>query len=127
MIGSGIILKDVKKVLGLAEDYDAFDVDISFHINAAFTQLHQMGVGPDDGFFLSEGDETWDDFLSGLVDQPYIQNIKTYVSMYTRLLFDPPTTSFAIEAIKNVLRETEWRLNLQVESTSALKGASTDG
>lgn len=122
MISSGIILQDVKQVLGLEKDYQPFDLDVSMHINTAFTQLHQMGVGKtDETFSVVTGEETWSDFFDGLPDAIHLQNVKTYVTIYTRLLFDPPTTSFGIDAIKKVLSELEWRMNLQVEVPS-LKG-----
>ena len=37
------ILSSVKKMLGLPEEYDAFDLDIITHINSAFTVLTQLG------------------------------------------------------------------------------------
>ena len=37
------ILTSVKKMLGLSEEYDAFDLDIITHINSVFTILTQMG------------------------------------------------------------------------------------
>ena len=38
------ILTSVKKMLGLSEEYDVFDVDIIIHINSVFTILTQIGV-----------------------------------------------------------------------------------
>ena len=40
------ILTSIKKLLGIAEEYEHFDVDIIMHINAAFSVLTQLGVGP---------------------------------------------------------------------------------
>ena len=38
------ILVSIKKLLGIAEDYNYFDQDIIMHINAALMILTQLGV-----------------------------------------------------------------------------------
>ena len=43
------ILTSVKKMLGIAEEYEHFDADLLMHINSVFSILHQLGVGPADG------------------------------------------------------------------------------
>ncbi len=40
------ILTSTKKILGIAEDYIVFDLDIMTYINAAFSTLTQLGIGP---------------------------------------------------------------------------------
>ena len=40
------ILTSIKKLLGIAEDYEHFDQDIIMHINTVFAILPQLGVGP---------------------------------------------------------------------------------
>ena len=40
------ILKSTKNILGIADDYDVFDLQIMTHINSAFSTLTQLGVGP---------------------------------------------------------------------------------
>ena len=44
------ILTSTKKILGIAEVYEVFDLDIITHINATFSVLDQLGVGPAGGF-----------------------------------------------------------------------------
>ena len=39
------ILTSIKKLLGIAEDYEHFDNDIIIHINSVFSILTQIGVG----------------------------------------------------------------------------------
>lgn len=107
------ILENVKKVLGIATDYDVFDQDVIMHINTAFSTLNQLGIGPAQGFAIEDDEDvTWSAFLG--VD-PRVNNVKTYVYLRVRLLFDPPGTSFAIEAIQSQIKELEWRLNEQRE------------
>jgi hypothetical protein len=102
------ILNSTKKILGLADDYTAFDLDVITHINAAFSILDQLGVGPVDGFFIEDETSIWADY--GLpANQLHL--VKTYVYLKVRILFDPPATSYLIEAATNQIKEYEWRLN----------------
>ena len=105
------ILASIKKLLGFEEDYTAFDTDIMMHINSAFMGLHQLGVGPA-GYALSSGLETWVEFFGANND---LHGVKTYIYLKVRLVFDPPSTSFVIDAIQKQITELEWRLNVQVE------------
>jgi hypothetical protein len=102
------ILDSTKKILGLDAGYTPFDLDVITHINAAFSILDQLGVGPEGGFFIEDVSPTWDDFEC----PPNQRNlVRTYVFLKVRMLFDPPTTSYLIEAMNNQIREYEWRLN----------------
>ncbi len=102
------ILDSTKKILGLDAGYTPFDLDVITHINAAFSILDQLGVGQEGGFFIEDASPTWDDFEC----PPNQRNlVRTYVFLKVRMLFDPPTTSFLIEAMNNQIREYEWRLN----------------
>ncbi len=47
------ILNTTKKILGIDPLYRPFDVDIVTHINSVFSVLTQLGIGPEDGFFIS--------------------------------------------------------------------------
>jgi hypothetical protein len=109
------ILISTKKILGLDQSYTAFDQDVLTHINTAFSTLNQLGVGPVQGFFIEDETPTWDDFLD-MVDDVMLHNmVKTYVYLRVRLLFDPPQTSYLIEALNQQLKEFEWRLNVERE------------
>jgi hypothetical protein len=109
---SNSILTSTKKILGLAEDYDAFDVDILMHINSVFSTLNQLGIGPLAGFAIQDDTATWDDILE---DDLRLNSVKSYMYIRVRLLFDPPATSFHISALKEQAQEIEWRLNTQRE------------
>lgn len=106
------ILTSTKKILGIEEDYTAFDTDIIIHINTILDVLHQLGIGPDEGFMIEGKEETWDDFLGGDI---LLNDVKTYIYLRVRLLFDPPTTSYLIEALTNQYKELEWRINVKRE------------
>ncbi|HEX4500655.1 MAG TPA: hypothetical protein VH187_05720 [Scandinavium sp.] len=110
------ILTATKKILGLADDYIAFDHDVITHINTAFSTLTQLGVGPAEGFMIEDATAVWDDFLAMADDLQY-NSIKTYVYLRVRMLFDPPSTSFVIAALNEQIKELEWRLNVHREET----------
>lgn len=108
------ILNSTKKMLGIAEDYTVFDLDIITHINTAFSTLAQLGVGPLSGFMIEGNSEVWDDFIG--IDRQY-NSVKSYVFLRVRLLFDPPSTSYLILAYEKQIEELEWRLNTHREET----------
>lgn len=110
---SDSILESTKKVIGLEPENEDFDVDVTMHINSIFSVLGQLGVGPADGFMILDASATWSDFLD---DVKLLNMVKTYMYLRVRLLFDPPSTSFTIEAQERQFREFEWRINLQRES-----------
>ena len=103
------ILTSTKKILGLDRDYTAFDLDVITHINAAFSILSQLGVGPEGGFSIIDDTTLWTDY-SVPADQLHL--VKTYMFLKVRSTFDPPTTSFLIEATEKQIKEYEWRLNI---------------
>ena len=106
------ILISTKKVLGLEPTYTVFDQDVIMHINAAFSILNQLGVGPVEGFMIEDDAAVWDDFILIEGSEPSKSLVKTYVQLKARMLFDPPTTSFLLEAMTNQIKEYEWRLNV---------------
>lgn len=103
------ILLSTKKILGLAPDYTAFDLDIITFINLAFSTLNQLGVGPVEGFQIEDESSKWEDYGLPLIE---LNAVKTYVYLRVRMMFDPPTTSFAINALNEQIQEHEWRLNV---------------
>lgn len=108
------ILTSIKKLLGIAEDYNQFDPDLIMHINSVFSILNQLGVGPSEGFSISDSYAVWDDFIP---DNPKQNLVKSYIYLKVRLLFDPPLTSAVIESINKQINECEWRLNVIAETT----------
>lgn len=103
------ILTSVKKLLGLTDNYEAFDPDIIIHINSVFSILHQLGVGPDRPFSIQNKDAVWTDFTQ---DKDQIEMVKTYMYMKVRVMFDPPMVASALEAMNNLISEMEFRLNI---------------
>lgn len=117
------ILVTIKKMLGLSDDYTPFDTDITIHINAALMNLTQLGVGPKEGFEISDYNETWEQFLT---NNTKLGSVKTYVYLYVKMLFDPPSNSFVMDAMKRQLEEIGWRLNVQAESVETFDFITDD-
>lgn len=112
---SDSILNSTKKILGLAEDYDVFDLDIIMHINAVFGTLNQLGIGPEEGFAIEDDTATWDAFLG---TDKRLNAVKQYVYLRVRLIFDPPETAYLLAAFEKQIQEQEWRLNVVREGDS---------
>lgn len=108
------ILTSVKKLLGISEEYEHFDIDIIIHINAAFFILNQLGVGPSTCFRIKDKFATWNDFIPA--DNPNYETVKSYIPLKVRLTFDPPDRSAVIEALKSNIAEFEARLSWTAES-----------
>lgn len=107
------ILTSIKKLLGIAEEYEHFDKDIIMHINSVFMILRQLGVGPSKGFMITDSSAAWDDFLpeNGIM----LESVKTYIYLKVKLMFDPPTSSAIMESMNRMIGELEWRLNVAVD------------
>lgn len=106
------ILTSVKKVLGIPSYYDHFDRDILLYLNTVMSILNQLGVGPEEGFIVEDDSTTWSDLFDGDIDTNKMMYVKSYVCLRVRLLFDPPTSSGAIDAMERQMRELEWRITV---------------
>lgn len=115
------ILLSIKKMIGIAEDYTHFDADIIIHINSTFAILAQLGVGPESGFYITDQTAKWSDFLTD-DSHHLLDNVKTYMFMKVKTMFDPPMSSSVAEAYNRLISEMEWRLNVAAETeVDALK------
>lgn len=101
------ILKSTKKMLGLSEDYTAFDLDIAMFINSAFSSLKQLGVGSTPVFVVDNDESNWEDLE---LSDDALSLVKIFIYLKVRMLFDPPPTSFLIEAVEKQIKESEWRM-----------------
>lgn len=109
------ILLSTKKVLGLAPEDTSFDLDVITHINSTFSNLHDLGLGPVDGFMIEDEEAVWADVVTNI---RILSQVKTYVYLKVRLVFDPPTTSYVLNAMKDQIAEHEWRLSAVREATA---------
>lgn len=109
------ILDSVKKVLGVGDDDTAFDFDIIIGINSALLELSQLGIGSDTGFVISDNTTLWSQYVT---DLSLLGMVKQYICMVTRMSFDPPATSFGIDAVKSQIDKLTFRLNVAAETAS---------
>lgn len=103
------ILNSIKGLLYIDESENGFDSDIIMHINSVFMVLNQLGVGPNDGFCITDDSATWTDFIG---EDKTLAGVKTYIYMKVKMIFDPPTSSSVMDAMKRSIDEFEWRLNV---------------
>lgn len=106
--GDGI-LYSVKAMIGGPIDFcdDSFDDELVAHINTVLSTLNQIGIGNPE--FIFTGEERWTDFLGDMEESKYKQ-IKSYVYLRVRQLFDPPASATIANALDAQMKELEWRL-----------------
>ena len=106
------ILTSVKLALGITEEYDAFDQQLILYINTALATLNQTGVGTE-GFQIKDATATWSEFLGE--NMVTLEYSKTYVITKVHIMFDPPQSSAALQALKELAAEYEWRGYIQCD------------
>lgn len=106
------ILTGTKKILGISEQDTSFDFDVMTHINSVFSTLQQLGVGPAEGYMIEDASDEWFDYIE---DNNSYNMIKTYMYLKVRMAFDPPATSFHINAMQEQIREHEVRISTNRE------------
>jgi hypothetical protein len=113
------ILASTRNSLGVGDD-TAFDDELIMHINSAFSTLAQLGIGGATGFSIDSDTQIWDG-AGGLGLPPMMLSmVRSYIFHKTKLLFDTPTTSFALDALKAEVREEEFRLQAFAEEEASV-------
>lgn len=115
------ILNTTKKQLGIDTEDDSFDIDIIVCINTVLYKLHELGIGPTKGLIIQDKDDSWDELLNDS-NITNLEGIKTYIYLKTKILFDPPTNSTILEALKSEASEIEWRMLQTVEESKYRRG-----
>lgn len=110
---SSSILETVKKHLIGNEEDDGFDTDIIDAINSRFLELHQLGVGPKEGFSIEGPSETWDDYIQG--DKFLLSSVKEYIWLKVKKTFDPSASPTVAAAYDDRIAELTFRINAQAE------------
>lgn len=102
------ILKTIRPMIGPDEDYTHFDSQLIVHINAAFSRLCRLGVGPETPFKITGDSEIWSDF----VEDGYQEEVKEYIFLKVKTIFDTSTISSSVlSSYKERIKELEWELN----------------
>ena len=106
------ILMTMRKLVCGNPYADHFDTDLLVHINACFSILNQLGVGPENGFVVTDETQSWSSYIA---DNYILNMVKTYVTLKVKKIFDPPLTSSVLEAMDKEISQLEWRLNVAVD------------
>ena len=107
------ILNTIKKMLGLDAEYNAFDTDIIDFIKNALMTLHQYGATPKEGFAITGANETWSQCLPS---DKMLEGAKTFIFLKVKMVFDPPQSSYVLNAYKEQATELEYRIKEQLEA-----------
>lgn len=106
------ILSDVRSYCIGDDTCTAFDTELKDHINMAFSELNQIGVGPSSPYKIETGNETWNDFSVAT-------NMKNYIPEYIKLtvknIFDPSPNKNLYEVASQKIDEIIFRLQIEVE------------
>lgn len=105
------ILLSIKDALGILPGYTPFDNQIILHINSTFAVLHQLGVGPDEPFHISDSSAKWSDFDTIM----NAQDVRTYMYLKVKVLFDSLSNSAMFTPYDNLIKEYEWRLRVAAD------------
>lgn len=109
------ILTSIKKLLGPTEEQTHFDTDIIIHINSVFSDLASLGVGPAEGFSIEDDSATWDDYFDGFPYPDLLSNVKSYMYLSVKILFDPPANSSVLKSYEEQIKKYEWKINATVD------------
>lgn len=103
---------DVTKLLcGLDPEDTSYDLEIITHINTVFFVLSSLGVGPANGFSIIGKSAKWTEFIG----EQHIHAVRSYMGLKVRMLFDPPATGPATQAMERQASHLEWLLNIDAE------------
>ena len=109
------ILQTLRKLIGgAATDYTYFDQDILIHASTYLANLAQVGIGKT-GFILENENQTWRDFLGDNYPPELLVQVRSWLFIKVKLIFDPPISSQYSEQLKAMADEFEWRMHAEVE------------
>ena len=116
------ILMTIRKLVCGDPYADHFDTDLLVHINACFSILNQLGVGPENGFVVTDETQSWSSYIA---DNYILNMVKTYITLKVKKIFDPPLTSSVLEAMDKEISQLEWRLNVAVDPSKPTSTSKT--
>lgn len=109
------ILEEIREAVGLSSTDTDFDIDLLQHINASIAKLNQNGIGK---FIVVEDiTTTWADLQdpTQTAGNLYFQSVPLFITLSTKLLFDPPPPS-SVQYHFNNAQEILWRLKIAYEN-----------
>lgn len=102
------ILTDVREALGLGDE-DAFDKELELHIGSAMSILFQLGLDGADP--ILDPSKDWSSIQSVTRSEKswMFPQIKYFIFLKTKQLFDPPPPS-AAGHMNEAVNELAWRI-----------------
>lgn len=108
------ILDSVKLALdGIDPENTDFDDQLILQINGILRILYRLGVGTK-GFRVADRTQVWSDFL-GNQENDIRDMVPLYVGLKIKYYWDPPTTGASTNALKEMIDELEFTLNIYVD------------
>jgi hypothetical protein len=106
------ILQSIKKLIGISEEHTSFDEDILVYINTALSTIKQASNITSEEITEISSETTWSNIN---LKQDIKSNLKTYLYLKVKLLFDPPASSTISAVIEKQISELEWRINIATD------------
>lgn len=109
MAESESILETIVSGLGLEIDESAFNSEIIMYVNSALVTVYQNGAGTP--LVVKDYAQTWDEFKdpAQVEGNKMFEQIKLYVMLKTKIIFDPPPPSTATY-MQSYIDELLWRI-----------------
>jgi hypothetical protein len=101
------ILKTIRQMIGPSASYEVFDTDLIININAAFSRLCQLGIGPSKPFKITDDTDEWSDFMD---EDKMPEEVKQYIYLKTRMIFDTPASGTVSNAFQAQIDMLEWTM-----------------
>lgn len=105
------ILRTIRELIVHDVNDPTFDVEIIVHLNTALSRLYELGVTKS-AFKVTGESETWADLLG---DATKFEDVKTYLYIRVKIVFDPPSSSYVLTNLKEERDRLEWLLNVKAE------------
>lgn len=106
------ILDITKCICEIAPECDDFDTLLITYINSVLLNLSQLGVIPSSSYIVTSSSDSWSDLN---VSEDVLGAVKAYLPNKVKMAFDPPTSTNMYNALTSLIKELEWRLNIQVD------------
>lgn len=107
------ILLTTKKLIGYDPDYTPFDIDMMMHINSFIGNLYQLGLNSAKSCVVTGPETGWGRLISPT--DARLMFVKTYIYAKTKMIFDPPTSTAQMQALKDAAAEAEFRIGVAVD------------
>ena len=107
------VLDNVKEMLGISSDDTAFDNELFLFVNMSLDRVNQVSEKNFTGTMkLSSVNDVW----STVFGEDPCESIKTYIYINVKLLFDPPQSSYLLDALNRQKEELEFRIQVATKN-----------